>query len=158
MLGKSPLETEEVLGWVSIFDGICSGIQERPGSHQVTLRVAEAVSEPGCPPRGPVGADPAGGPFSYSQKDTQAMKALDHTQPTLSSPMTCVCKRQWQRKTEPSFLVACGSQFQHGVGMRGCTELSKRMVSFVLFPQSWSKLEPKGVEVSTSTGVLDLEA
>lgn len=86
------------------------------------------------------------------------MRALDHTQPTLSSPMTCVCKRQWQRKTEPSFLVACGSQFQHGVGMRGCTELSKRMVFFFLFPQSWSKLEPKGVEVSTSTGVLDLEA
>lgn len=87
------------------------------------------------------------------------MKALDHTQPTLSSPMICVCKRQWQRKTEPSFLVACGSQFQHGVGIRGCTELSKRMVFFFffLFPQSGSKLEPKGVEVSISTGVLDLE-
>lgn len=106
MLGKSSLETEEVLGWVSIFDGICFGIQECPRSHQVPLRVAEAVSELGCPPRGPVGADPAGGPFSYSQKDTQALRALDHTQPTLSSPMTCVCNRQWQRKTEnlPSLL------------------------------------------------------
>ena len=60
MLGKSPLETEEVLGWVSVFDGICSGIQEHSGSHQVTLRVAEAVSGPGRPPRGPGGADPAG--------------------------------------------------------------------------------------------------
>ena len=106
MLGKSSLETEEVLGWVLIFDGICSGIQECPRSHQVPLRVAEAVSEPGCPPRGPVGADPAGGPLSYSQKDTQALRALGHTPPTLSSPMTCVCNRQWQRKTEnlPSLL------------------------------------------------------
>lgn len=144
MLRKSSLETEEVLGWVSIFDGICSGIQECPRSHQVPLRVAEAVSELGCPPRGPVGADPAGGPFSYSQRHSGFESFGPHPAHPLESHDLCMQQTMAEEDREPSFLAACGSQFQHGVGMRGCTELSRGWCFFFFSPKAGQNLSQKG--------------
>lgn len=125
-----------------VFDGICQGTQERPGPHQVTLRVAEAVPAPGHSAQAPVGT-----PFSHSQKDTQAKRTLAHpAHPLKTLSDMCMQETIAEGDREPS-LLPMASKFQHVVGeaVLNCPG------GWRFFPQSWSELGPKGAEVSTGT-------
>lgn len=103
---------------MQVFDSICQGIQECPGPHQVTLRVAKAVPVPG---------NLWSHPFLHHRKTLRPRELWTTPSPLPQVPDRCVQETVAEGGREPFFLVTCDLQTSEW-GARDCEELAQGTV------------------------------